>query len=227
MSTKPRGYVLFETAWLVAIATGFNRKSVNRKTGPMVQIWILPRQLDPVQAQKLGKDKVVCGDCPLRPANVKPGDARCYVNTGHAPVAIWNAYHRGSYPRLESTDVFQGQAVRFGAYGDPTKLPLSLVQDIAAKSSRWTGYTHQWHSPLLQGYKPYFMASADDVENQIEATKAGWRTFRVAPKGSTFRLRDEISCPASKESGQKTTCAKCSLCAGTSKPAKSIVIQAH
>ena len=38
---KHNGYILFETPAIVAIATGFARKSENAKTGPMVQIWFL------------------------------------------------------------------------------------------------------------------------------------------------------------------------------------------
>lgn len=225
--TSANGYVIFETAFLVAIATGFRRKSANVKTGEMIQIWILNRNLHPVVAQQLGKDKVVCGDCPLRPANAAAGEARCYVETGKAPAAVWRAYQAGRYPMLPSTEVFNGKAVRFGAYGDPTKLPLALVAEIAGKASHWTGYTHQWRNPLNKGYARYLMASADDVEAQLQATAAGWRTFRVAPAGSGFALRDEISCPASKESGMRTTCAKCALCRGASIGAKNIVIQAH
>lgn len=225
MKTKPsNGYVIFETAFLVAIATGFKRPSANVKTGEMIQIWILNRNVHPVVAQQLGKDKVVCGDCPLRPFN----GGSCYVETGKAPAAVWRSYSAGRYPKLESTDVFQGRAVRFGAYGDPSKLPLSLVAEISSKASKWTGYTHQWRNPLIKGYSAFLMASADDVEAQIEARSSGWRTFRVAPKGSSWKMSDEISCPASKEAGMKTTCAKCALCAGTSKGnVKSIVIQQH
>lgn len=227
MRKSSNGYVIFETAFLVAIATGFKRRSANVKTGSMIQIWILNRNLHPVVAQQLGKDKVVCGDCPLRPVNAEVGEARCYVETGKAPAAVWRAYRAGRYPKMETTDVFVGRAVRFGAYGDPSKLPLSLLSDIAGKASRWTGYTHQWRNPLYRAYSRFLMASADDIEAQIEATRSGWRTFRVAPAGSDARLIDEISCPASKEAGEKTTCVRCGLCAGNSKPAKNIVIQAH
>lgn len=224
MKHKTNGYVLFETAFLVAIATGFKRKSANRKTGAMIQIWILNRNLHPVVAQQLGKDKVVCGNCPLRPAL----GGSCYVETGKAPAAVWRAYQAGHYARLESTDVFTGRVVRFGAYGDPSKLPLSLIAEISSKAAGWTGYTHQWRNPLAAGYRNYLMASADDVECQIEATKAGWRTFRVAPAGSNWRMRDEISCPASKEAGERVQCANCRLCAGMGKRgAKNIVIQQH
>lgn len=221
---RSNGYVIFETAWVVAIATGFKRKSANAKTGAMIQIWILNRNVHPVLAQRLGKDKVVCGDCPLRPAN----GGNCYVETGKAPAAVWRSYQAGHYPVLPSVEVFAGRRVRFGAYGDPSKLPLGLVASIASVSSGWTGYTHQWRNPLYKGFSAFLMASADDVEAQIEATRAGWRTFRVAPAGSTWRMRDEISCPASKEAGEKVQCADCRLCAGGSKRgARNIVIQAH
>lgn len=226
--TKPNGYVVFETTFIVAVATGFNRKSSNIKTGSMIQVWILNRNLHPVVAQRLGKDKLVCGDCPLRPSLPKlPGEADCYVETGKAPAAVWRAYRAGKYPKLEATDVFTGKAVRFGAYGDPSKLPLALLAEIAGKASRHTGYTHQWRNPLLKGYSRFLMASADDVEAQIEATKAGWRTFRVSPKGSAFVMRDEISCPASKEAGERVQCIRCGLCNGNQKRTRNIVIQAH
>lgn len=221
--SKPNGYVIYESTWIVAIATGFKRKSANVKTGQMIQIWILNRNLHPVVAQQLGKDKVVCGDCPLRPAN----GGGCYVQTNRAPAGVWRAYQAGHYARLESTEVFRGQAVRFGAYGDPSKLPLQLVRDIAAVASKWTGYTHQWRNPLLQGFKPYLMASADSPADQIDAAAAGWRTFRVAPKGLTWKMVDEISCPASKEAGNKTQCIRCGLCNGAQKAVRNIVIQQH
>lgn len=226
-STNKNGYVIFENSWIVAIATGFARKSANVKTGDMIQIWILNRNLHPVIAQRTGKDKLVCGDCPLRPVNAAAGESKCYVQTDRAPAAVWRTYQRGGYARMESTDVFVGRNVRFGAYGDPAKLPLPLVADIAGKARRWTGYTHQWRNPLYAGFSRFLMASADDVESQIDARGRGWRTFRVAPTGSDFRLSDEISCPASKESGARTTCAQCTLCRGASITAKSIVIQAH
>jgi len=37
-SNKSNGYVIFETAFIVAIATGFKRPSANIKTGEMIQI---------------------------------------------------------------------------------------------------------------------------------------------------------------------------------------------
>jgi hypothetical protein len=48
--TSPNGFVIFESAFIVAIATGFKRKSANVKTGDMIQVWILNRNLHPVVA---------------------------------------------------------------------------------------------------------------------------------------------------------------------------------
>jgi hypothetical protein len=223
MSTATNGYVLWESATAVAIATGFERPSANRKTGEMIQVWILAKGSDPVRAQGTGLDAHVCGDCPLRPAN----GGGCYVNIGQAPYAVWQSWNAGTYPVLPTLEVFRGRMVRFGAYGDPALIPLALLAKIASRARGWTGYTHRWQQPWAQGYKAFIMASADDVELQIKARGMGWRTFRVAPAGSDWKMADEISCPASKEAGAKVQCADCRLCAGTSKPAKSIVIQMH
>jgi hypothetical protein len=56
----------------------------------------------------------------------------------------------------------------------------------------------------------------------------GWRYFRVSAKGDAAKLEREVSCPASKEMGAKTTCSACRACGGLMARAKaSIVIQAH
>lgn len=223
-NNKSNGYVIWESAAVVAIATGFRRRSANRKTGDMVQIWLLVKAQHPAVAKASGQDAHICGECPFR-AQL---DGGCYVDVGKAPAAVWRTYRAGGYPKLESMDVFDGRHVRFGAYGDPTLLPLGLLERIAKASDGWTGYTHQWANPVFKGYSRFLMASADDPAAQIEAWKAGWRTFRVAPKGSDWRFKDEISCPASKEAGERTTCAKCRLCCGTSRGAlKNITIQKH
>lgn len=223
---RANGYIIHETSYAVAIATGFFRPSSNTKTGPMVQVWFLHRGMHPSIAARHGADQVVCGDCPLRPSVAPKGEPRCYVVTSKAPAQIWSTYNQGGYPAMPSTEIFRGQDVRLGAYGEPTLLPLPVLGDICAKAHRHTGYTHQWRNPLFAGYRPYLMASVESVSDQIEATAAGWRTFRVAPKGSTFRLIDEIQCPASRELGHQMTCGRCALCRGASIKAKNIVISA-
>ena len=67
---KPNGYVLwrgpskFNGEAIVLIATGFQRKSQNKKTDDMLQFWILLEDTRPDEAVKTGLDQGICGDCP-------------------------------------------------------------------------------------------------------------------------------------------------------------------
>jgi hypothetical protein len=82
---------------IVAIIT---RRSNNRKTGDMPQLWILVADLSPTKAAIVGADASVCGRCPLR------GDGRhrgCYVDLARAPMSVWSAWRRGLYPDAWAT----------------------------------------------------------------------------------------------------------------------------
>ena len=70
----------------------------NRKTGDMIQVWILRDDVNPVAAVATGDDITICGDCPHRKQS--DGTRSCYVNVGQAPNSIWKAYKRGSYGKL-------------------------------------------------------------------------------------------------------------------------------
>ena len=118
------GFVLHEDSSRVVIATGFSSPSDNRKTGDMIQIWILVKACDPVQAIKEGLDRLICGNCRHR-GDGSGGGRSCYVNAGQAPLGIWRAWRAGAYAPLSFVSVFAGRKVRFGAYGDPTWMPLS------------------------------------------------------------------------------------------------------
>ena len=61
-------YIIHEDAYRVIIATGFEDDSSNGKTGAMIQIWILPKDVKPNDAVKTGYDRVICGDCWKRPS---------------------------------------------------------------------------------------------------------------------------------------------------------------
>ena len=238
---KSNGYILYEDSVRVVIATGFVRKSDNIKTGNMIQIWILVKAENPVAAVASGSDVLVCGDCPLR-------GWVCYVNTGQAPLSVWKCWLRGGYPMAGSYSgenappmagsnngerfisskialrrLFTGRKARLGAYGDPTHIPLHIVKRIAIYADTWTGYTHQWRNPLLQGYREFCMASVDTEEQVAEAEGMGWRRFRMIDEGEEPQA-GEIECPNYSHGVQ---CADCSLCKGSSVKAKSIVIYAH
>lgn len=207
---KRIGYVLFEDEQIVVIAT---MKSTNRKTGKMIQVWILNRFVSPIDAVKTGLDARICFDCKHR------GDGfskrTCYVNL-RSPQGIWKAYTRGRYEHIspaQYAEVFGESKIRFGAYGEPILIPVSIVSALVSVAKGWTGYTHQWRKSEIQTYRNYFMASCDSAQDAQDAVATGWRYFRVRSKVQSI-LAGEINCPASDESGHKTTCARCGLCNG-------------
>ena len=218
---KPNGYILFEDTHRVIIATGFETPSENAKTGPMVQIYILVRSENPLQAVKSGRDRLVCGNCPLRgELGIERG---CYVNLGQSPLAVWDCYQRGNYPQLPSVSLFAGYRVRFGAYGDPTHLPFTLAKSIAETCDGWTGYTHQWRKPSFQPWKSLIMASVETEADKALAESLGWSTFQVIPKNSP-KPSTGIECLSDSHGIQCHDCLKCN---GTRTTPKSIWIEAH
>ena len=113
-----RGASPIDGAPLIAIATC---QSDNRKTGNLIQTWILREDISPTEARRTGQDRSHCGDCPVR--------GPCYVNWGHAPLTIWKTYHRGGYIDLRRKPsmmrrIVSGRIVRMGAAGDPAMIPL-------------------------------------------------------------------------------------------------------
>lgn len=215
------GFVLHEDSHRVVIATGFASPSDNRKTGDMIQIWILVRSVDPVHAIREGLDRLICGNCRHR-GNGDGSERSCYVNVGQAPLGIYRAWKAGRYPTLQFMDIFAGRRVRFGAYGDPTHLPISLALAIAGVSSGWTGYTHQWRKPSLQGWRSILMASVDTAAELVIARSMGWSTFRVSPDHDHHTI--ETLC-ASERVG--TPCADCLACAGSRSGQRALFIPAH
>ena len=112
--------------------------------------------------------------------------------------------------------------VRFGTYGEPSLMPISLVRCIVVVAKSWTGYTHQWSKK--PEYAPYFMASTHTEDEERVATLIGYRSFVASPTP----ISKFISCPASEEMGFKSNCSKCGLCSGTQgKGKKSVIILEH
>jgi hypothetical protein len=204
---KPNGYILHEDPYRVAIVTGFSVPSDNRKTGPMVQVWILVKKENPITAVQSGTDRLICGSCPHR--GNQGQNRSCYVNVGQAPLGIWRAWQSGAYPVLPSPEIFRGHYVRLGAYGDPTHIPFKLAEAIANYAAGHTGYTHQWRKPTNQPWRDLVMASVDSTQEMHIAREMGWGTFRVAKdhdhhKGETLCLSE----------AKGKTCLECQLCNG-------------
>lgn len=225
------GFTLYENvaADIVVIAT---LKTTNRKTGGMIQVWILNRSLSPIDALRTGENEKICFDCPHKGHNFQK--RTCYVNMRYVQ-GIWKAWTRGRYAFLaqDMYSLLSGRKIRFGAYGEPICIPLDILAALAAASKGWTGYTHQWRKADLQGYRNYLMASCDSAADAQLAVSKGWRYFRVQEKNGAYLppvLAGEIVCPASDEMGHKTQCIKCGLCNGTryqNDPRKNITIYVH
>jgi len=222
------GPSLIDGAPIVCIAVGLDGKSANSKTGGMVQTYIIRQDITPIQGVVSGQDSSICGDCKHRPSLAKhTGEARCYVNTGQGAGSVYKSYKAGKYSRTWSADDFAGRNVRLGTYGDPAAVPYDILEKVVSKASGHTGYTHQWLSPkfdkrLLQ----YCMVSVDNAFERLVAQKMGARYFEVTI-GVRTPERTEVTCPASREAGYKTTCNACLLCGGSSKKAKSVIIADH
>jgi hypothetical protein len=202
--------------------TGIGAPTSNRKTGPMIQSWILADGIEPHAAVKTGTDESICGLCPHRPTLAKAaGKKPCYVLTFQAPLAVYRAYSHLQAVGIEAARAAiarSARALRVGAYGDPAAFAGETWQALATAADGSTGYSHQWRTrPDLASV---CMASVDSEAEAVEARARGWRTFRVSNSRET--MPGEIYCPS-----ERVTCADCGLCAGNSRPAKSILIEAH
>lgn len=211
----------------MVVATGVFKKTANRKTGDMIQTYILRRDIHPMLARRLGEDKSICGDCKHKE------NSTCYVNLAHGPISIYKAFHDGSYRDFQESDMelLKDRFFRIGSYGDPAAVPFEVWDRICQVAKGHTGYTHQWKK-CDQRLKQYCMASVDSIKGYnkelFQAQLMGWRTFRVRENLDNEILENEFVCPASKEGGEKTDCQHCGACGGTSQNRKkSPVIMLH
>jgi hypothetical protein len=207
-----RGPSRIDARPIVAIATLTSR---NRKTGNMVQTWILRDRVSPLRALMRGDVASICGACVHGPQ----GRSDCYVEVGRAPAMVWSAYKRGAYADLRGDPAAiaalgVGRQVRLGAYGDPGAVPIDVWRAILARADGHTGYSHRWRDPSAQGLQSLCMASVDSLTEKREANAIGWRTFRVLAAGEA-RERGEARCPASREAGARLQCIACPIaCSG-------------
>lgn len=216
------GASVIDGAPIVVILIG---SSSNKKTGNIAQTFIIRSDVDPITANRTGLDRSVCGDCKLR-GTADPGkasglakDRTCYVQLGQSVMAVYNKFKRGGYPVLNDRDlhrILKNKIPRIGSYGDGAAVPSSLWEMAASYSQGVTAYTHQGTST-----SPYYMISADTLEQAQAAWSEGRRTFRIVSDYSERKL-NEVVCPSDR--GVK--CEDCGLCDG-SRLAKSVVIQVH
>lgn len=203
------GESLLDGERIVCLVSGVTVPSQNSKTGGMLQTWILRADQPPLDAARTGADRSVCGDCPLR-------GAACYVQLHRGPRAVFAAWQRGEYLPVARTgwSWADGRPVRFGAYGDPAAVPMEVWFKLAARASRWTGYTRYWRDRERQPLRYLMMASVDNELDAWKAHRAGWRSYRIRLPTEAL-LPFESRCPAATESGERTTCLRCAQCDGT------------
>lgn len=191
--------------------------SQNRKTGPMVQLWILPRDVAPSDSVKTGADASGCALCSRRPSlAAASGLAPCYEVLVHGPNSVWKS-HRGHVADLQrardAQPIMRAFGLRFGAWGDPAMLPDSVNRFLLDLSGgRHTGYTHDWKYKRSQWLRAHLMASVDTREEMNHAHALGWRTFRPRPVGDTVGAT-ERQCPAAKGI-EAMQCWQCLACDG-------------
>ena len=237
--SKILGYIAYEGpsaidgAPIVVIVNKIDTDSKNDKTGAIVQSFIIRSDIAPMAALQSGEDVSICGDCGHRPYLIKTGESDeppCYVQVGKSVQSVFHAYKRGRYVRADAATIaaaLAGKIVRIGTYGDPCAAPATMWTQITRYAAGRRGSTHQWDRPDfdVDAWAPLVMASADTIDQAAKANLLGMRVFRVSI-GVDVQA-GEAPCPASKEAGKKSTCAKCTLCAGTSIKARDIVIADH
>ena len=199
---------------VIALMSGLERPSTNAKTGPVLQTWIIPDIDDPPHvAVRAGRDRSVCGGCPLR------GKGGCYVRTHQATRALWEK--RDQPPHIKDADRLRirGRALRIGAYGDPTAVPIDVWLDLlrACGPSKHTGFTHRWCAPSVDAdprWRSFLMASTETIAGLVDATDRGWRPFHVVAKGAGVP-GGLVQCASGLE--RPLRCIDCGLCGGARK----------
>lgn len=237
---QPRALVLYRGPSLLdgapIVVIGLLSKT-NRKTGTMVQTYIIRSDVMPVDASRLGLDASVCGACPMRGTprpNATRGQAAardCYVVLGQGPTVVFKALARGVYrdaaDASEITALGRGRLVRIGTYGDGAAAPAWVWDALLSEARAHTAYTHQFGVAGASAQAGRYMQSANSEAEARDAWAQGRRTFRVVQSVADLVKGAEILCPASKEAGARVQCADCRLCGGADVHAKSIAIVDH
>lgn len=208
---------------VVCIMTGLENSSSNRKTGAMLQTYIIREDMAPIDAVRDRTDGGICGGCVHRKqAN---GRRTCYVNVGQGPTSVYKAHGRGRYPAVtleQASAAVRGRFVRFGTYGDPAAVPVEVWAALASSAGGYTGYTHQWRAPKFRALGAFLQASCETAADVAKAHQLGYRgTFRVIPLGE--EAPTGMLCPASEEAGKVTQCVDCRACDGS----RDVYIRAH
>lgn len=216
-----QGPSMLDGSPIVLLAT---EESGNRKTGNLLQTYILRSDMDPQTAVSTGADASVCGSCAYR-GTVVDGKAKgriCYVEMVRGPLAVYTSFLNGNAAKKPLKKAGAGRKVRMGTYGDPAAVPVEVWLELLSKSIGRTGYSHAWRT-CDERFKNLLMASCDHPGDYHEAQALGWKTYRVKLPEEP-RLTGERPCPASAEAGKHVSCADCMGCDGLG---RSFTINSH
>jgi hypothetical protein len=201
--------------------------SKNRKTGDMLQTYIMRSDMDPLTASKWGEDASVCGNCrhrgeaTMEPDRKQAKNRSCYVVLGQGPLQVYRAFVAGRYPRAETPEqlrtVGAHRMVRIGTYGDGAAVPQYVWDYLLDVAKGHTAYTHNDGDPAR------YMISADSLEDAKQAWASKYRTFRIVRSTDEIVKGKEIECPSERG----VQCVDCRLCSGSATRAKSIAITVH
>lgn len=211
--------VTYPTFYLVFTAMN---GSTNRKTGDMIQTYLLDRETLTSEPKVFGAK---CSACPMVD--------KCYVSQDKGAVrrALKKLLGEGSRSYAHATldqvlPLLSGRLIRLGTYGDPSALPLSDLKAIVSSAKGHTGYTHFWRE-IDPAYSKFLMASCESLSDETEARLVGYRAFRVLLKGQEAHEVGARSVECLNAS-VGLTCAECLLCSGTEgKGSSSIYIHEH
>ena len=210
--------LIHQTSKIQVLAT---EKSTNRKIGAAVQLWIVPRNKTVTDSRRDKSDATTqCRGCKLA------SNSGCYVGSYYVDATQRAHWKRNEAPATDAQIIklVSGKFVRFGAYGNPSLIPLRIIRLIVKHASGYAGYFHDWDlmTPAkATKYGEYLMASCEP-DNRADAQKLGLRTFTTRNATDPIPGND-IDCPSSRG----VQCSDCQLCSGKSKKARSISIPIH
>ena len=119
--------------------------SDNRKTGSMIQTWIIRDDVHPVVASRAGADSAICGDCRHRGqhdtnGNRVAGTRTCYVML--TPVAsVYRTLQAGRYDDL--SDELGVAAMRVAGRMLASVRARQAMADAPTRPDRLEGHSHQ------------------------------------------------------------------------------------
>lgn len=213
-----QGPSVLDGSEIIGVLSGLDGTSSNKKTGNVVQSWILSAEQDPIKAAATGKDAAVCGDCELR--HHKKG--ACYVVLLHGPQNIYHSAKSGNIPKLQDltsqerqklSRMLRKRPIRLGSYGDPAAVPAAAWDPILKYPPNHTGFTHQWQNAAAAWLKGRVMASVETRSAAAAAQAAGWKTSRTSITGKADR--NETICL--NKTVAAFQCDECHLCDGKSR----------